>query len=344
MAKPIFVLADLNREYLQSLEIKLLETYKDRIDLEVIDDSQYLEAFLSRTKRIDILIIAEDLYRRFSLQGDIGIVYKLSEENSPAPPDGTAVKTLFKYLNIQKIFGEIEYGARQFVTAAKGQAEKTKIIVVYSALGGIGKTTIALGLCASLVNNHKKVLYVDAENLQDFSFYLSEKEALHSRASSVLSSGNDLFNGLRPYIRNEGFDYLPALRMAASSMDVPLESFRQYVIECKKHVEYDYIVIDTDSVFSEEKDELLQMADRVVLIVQEGNYSKYKTDLLINNFASMDGKKYLAVCNKASAQCNDRMEAFKGKVVDSVIHEMPGSVHLNTLRENREIEQLSYLL
>lgn len=344
MAKPLFVLADLNRDYILPLEIKLIETFKDRIDLEITDDSQYLSSLLSTVGKIDVLIIADSLYSALTPQADIGIIYKLTEDNTPSLPEGGNVKTIFKYSNIQKIFGEIEYGARQFVKTPQGHAEKTKTVVVYSALGGVGKTTIALGLCANLVNNHKKVLYIDAENLQDFAYFLSDKEALHSRASSVLSAGNDLYGGLRPYLRSEGFDYLPPLRMAASSMDIPLQMFRQYVIECKKHVAYDYIVIDTDSVFSEEKDELLQMADRVVLLVREGDYSRYKTDLLIKNFASLDGKKYLAVCNMASAHCGDRMEVCKGKVTDAVIHEIQGNVGLEALRENREIEQLSYLL
>lgn len=344
MAKPLFVLADPNKDYILPLEIKLIETYKDRIKLSVIDDPQYLARFLSEAPKIDVLIISDRLLNASATRDNVGIIFKLTEDNAAIIPEGTSVKSLYKYSNIQKIFGEIEYGARQFVQSEQGHVEKTKTVVVYSALGGVGKTTIALGLCANLVNNHKKVLYVDAENLQDFSYFLSNTEPLHTRASSVLSSGRDLYNGLRPYLRNEGFDYLPPLRMAASSMDISLEVFRKFIIECKKHVAYDYIVIDTDSVFSEEKDELLQMADRVVLLVREGDYSRYKTELLIKNFASVDGKRYLAVCNMASPHCNDRMEAYKGKMIDSVIQEIQGTIRLATLRENREIEQLSYLL
>jgi len=344
MAKPLFILADLNRDYILPLEIKLVETFQDRIDLEVVDDAQYLSTLLTAARRIDVLIITDRLYNGVSSNADIGITYKLTEDSTLPAQEGQTVKTLFKYSNIQKIFGEIEYGARQFIKVEPGHAEKTKTVIVYSAIGGIGKTTIALGLCANLVNNHKKVLYVDAENLQDFGFFLSDKETLHSRASAVLSAENDLYNGLRPYLRNEGFDYLPPLRMAASSMGISLKAFRHYVGECKKHVVYDYIVIDTDSVFNEEKDKLIQLADRVVLLVKEGEYSRHKTNLLVNNFASMESKKYLAVCNKASAHCNDRMEAYKEKITDAVIHEIPGSIRIDVLRDNREIEQLSYML
>jgi cellulose biosynthesis protein BcsQ len=344
MAKPLFVMADTDRDYMLPLEIKLVETYTDRIVLEIIDDAQYLSHLLSETPKIDVLIISDKLYDASTISSDIGVVFKLTEDKTSIMAEGTTVKSLYKYSNIQKLFGEIEYAARQFIKTDGGHAEKTKTVLVYSALGGIGKTTMALGLCANLVNNHKKVLYVDAENLQDFAFFLSNAECLPARASAVMSAEQDLYNGLRPYIRSDGFDYLPPLRMSASAMDISLDVFRKFIIECKKHVAYDYIMIDTDSVFNAEKDELLQMVDRVVLLVGEGDYSRYKTELLVNNFASIDTKKYLVVCNKASPNCSERMEAYKGKTIDALVQEIQGNASLEVLKENREIEQISYLL
>ena len=41
------------------------------------------------------------------------------------------------------------------------------------AAGGVGKTTVALGLAGCLTGNYKKVLYIDAERMQVFQHHLN---------------------------------------------------------------------------------------------------------------------------------------------------------------------------
>lgn len=337
MAKPLFVLADTNLEYIAPLEAKLLETFRDGIELEVMDDPAYMERFASNARRIDVLIVADRLYNAFLRQNDIGIVYKLAEEESDENLQGSSVRVIYKYAHIQKVFGEIEYGARPFVQTKRVQVQKTKIVLVYSASGGVGKTTIALGLSANLAGNHKRVLYLDAENIQDFGYYLQDKDSLAASANSVLGgAGVDLYNGIKPYIKSEGFDYLPPLRMAASAMGIDCSTYAQMAKEFQKHVDYDYIIIDTDSVFDSNKDEMMQMADKIILVTSTTAAARYKTELLMNNLAAVDSGRFLTVCSRGG----DGVAMGS----DAVVGNMVGPITLAVMQKNRDMEKLSYLI
>ncbi|MCM1199448.1 MAG: AAA family ATPase, partial [Clostridium sp.] len=46
--------------------------------------------------------------------------------------------------------------------------EKPQIILFYSGAGGVGKTTISMGVAAYLAQNYKRVLYINAARLQMF--------------------------------------------------------------------------------------------------------------------------------------------------------------------------------
>lgn len=341
MAKPLFVLVDTNSQYIAHLEARLLETFRDSIELEVIDDLDYLEKFNSSPRRIDVLIAAERLCAAFQRQNDIGIIYKLTEEPSDENLQGLSVRSIYKYSHIQKVFGEIEYGARQFVQIARVHAQKTKIVLVYSAAGGMGKTTVALGLSANLANNHKKVLYLDVENIQDFGYYLQDKSPMATAAERYLGSATaDLYSEMKPYIRREGFDYMPPLRMAASAMGIDCSVYGEIAQSFRKHVDYDYIILDTDTDFDEQKDKLMQMADKVILLTGVSEFVQYKTSLMMQNFASTDSGKFLVVCNHPGPSFG----AGVNESGDASVGNMAGPVTLAAMQKNRDLEKLSYLI
>lgn len=110
---------------------------------------------------MDVLVISERLCDQRVMQSDIGRIYRLTEENSSFG-ENSNILNVFKYSNFQKVFSEIEFGTKQFVRTSTSETQKTKTVLVYSAIGGAGKTTVALGLCESLMAIHKKVLFIDS--------------------------------------------------------------------------------------------------------------------------------------------------------------------------------------
>ena len=73
------------------------------------------------------------------------------------------VVRLFKYTSIKEVFNEIIGQSAESLKIKNAEKKVTQIVVVTSAAGGAGKTTIAMGICACLAKNYQKVLYINAE-------------------------------------------------------------------------------------------------------------------------------------------------------------------------------------
>ena len=65
----------------------------------------------------------------------------------------------------------------------------------------------------------------------------------------------------------------------------------------KKKNEYDFILVDTDAAFSDEKANLMDHADKVYILLRQDAYSVYQTDCMLKNINYSDGDKFLFFCN-----------------------------------------------
>lgn len=72
------------------------------------------------------------------------------------------VMDIFKYTSIKEIFNEIAGKSADVLKIDKASKRETQVILFYSASGGVGKTTVAMGVAASLTKNYKRVLYINA--------------------------------------------------------------------------------------------------------------------------------------------------------------------------------------
>lgn len=62
MDKPRVVIADTDENYIQSIELKFIEDFFDKVQLEIITDQEYFERLFMTPQSADILIVSEDLY------------------------------------------------------------------------------------------------------------------------------------------------------------------------------------------------------------------------------------------------------------------------------------------
>lgn len=178
-------------------------------------------------------------------------------------------------------------------------AGETKIILITSASGGVGKTSVAFGLCRCLERNYKKTLYVNADRLQSFQWMLENGEPIRDASVYAGLSGNlgNVYRIVRHVIRKEGFSYLPPFKAALMSLGIPYRVFALLAEAARKEQEYDYIVIDADSVFDEEKAALMQLADKILIVTKQTEYAVKATNELIQNVNRNNSDKYIFLCN-----------------------------------------------
>ena len=297
MGKPHIVLMDPDATYLAPLESRFLEELKDDIDLEVITDEQYRNQFLSTPHDIEALLVSEEWHSDSLAMQNIAHTFVLTEERQVEGTSSLLVDYTFKYSSINLIFGKVKSSCAAL--SMKDEGKEAQVVMFHSPVGGSGSTTAAMAMSVCLQEAYKRVLYVDAEYIQTFRCFMQSSRLAPDRmAQEMADPCGALFERMSAYIESNGFDYLPPLRAGLVAFGVDFGFFARFVEAVRDSGRYDYVVVDTDSTFDENKIELLSLADKVVVVVTQDAKALFKTARFIENLDSADEEKYMFICNK----------------------------------------------
>lgn len=296
MAKSTIIIADSDEKYLSSLEIKFLEQLGDEIELEVISQREYFNSYFSIPRTVSVLVVSEELYTSELQRHNIDNVFVLTENVDEGGTEDLSVERIFKYSNADDIYKQIV--AKSKLSPFTHKARETTVAVVCSAAGGVGKTSVALGICSALAKGYNKVLYVNAQVINDFQCNVKNSLPLPNNSiSEFLNPDASLFNRVSHTVRNEGFDYLPPFSMALPSFGVDCSVYLEFVKSAKATKKYDVIVVDTDSSFDKFKTDLITYADKVLIITMQNTNSVFATNMLLKNITCNDSEKFHFICN-----------------------------------------------
>ena len=140
-----------------------------------------------------------------------------------------------------------------------------KIIVVTSANPNEGKSEVSINLAASLAQQGKKVIIIDADMRKPTQHKLTEVSNTEGLSTFLLKrSGVDSINHLT--INDVNLDVLtsgpvppnPSEMLASSSMDETLKAFEDF---------YDYVIIDTPPLLAADAQVLASISDATLLVV-----------------------------------------------------------------------------
>lgn len=299
MAKPRIIIADEDASYIVPLQFKFVTDFYNRIDLEIITERAYFDDFFSKPQNADILIISDELYDSSLQRHNISNVFVMMEQFDDGGTGDLNVNRMFKYTSIKEIFNEIVGKSAGALNLGAVEKKETQVILVTSAAGGVGKTTIAMGISASLTKNYKRVLYINAARLQFFHHMLeNQSSVISSDIYAKLASETEIrFSDISHVIRKELFSYLPPFKAALMSLGLEYSIFEKIVAAAKKSEEFDFIIVDADSTFDEDKATLIDMADKVVVVTTQGITSVVATNILVSNINGAGTDKYIFICN-----------------------------------------------
>lgn len=297
MEKLRVILADEDYNYLAPLELKFIEELGNNIELEVITEKDYFGVFFSMPQTMDILVVSERLYFPDIQKHNIVSTFILMEEMDDEKSQRSGITEIFKYSSTKEIYNHIR-AMSPFLRNLQEQKGGTKVILVYSPVGGSGKTTLALGMAAYYARNYKKVLYIDAEIMNTFQQYLDTPVWMPTAAyGEFLSKSRDVYGQIKKYIQTEVFDYLPPFSSALSLLDMDYSFYGNVIQSAKEAGEYDLIIVDTDTVFDAHKAALISQADKVLLVVTQEKTAVYTMNILMKNMSHSDSDKYICLCN-----------------------------------------------
>lgn len=299
MEKPRILIADTDANYVIPLQMKFVEELFDQVELEIITDRSYFAQLFSSPQKVDILIISEDLYSKALHRHNIGRVFLMVERQEDGSTAELNVVRLYKYTSIKKIYSEIAGISADTLDINSASKKEPQIITISSACGGAGKTTVALGISACLARQYKRVLYIGADRLQSFQRLLENPASISSTDvySSLNSDTRNAYAAVKHVIRKEGFSYLPPFRVALLSMGLQYSVFERIAVAARDSEEYDYVIVDTDTAFDEDKAHLMNISDKVIVVTRQTANAVYATNLLVENINAMNSEKFLFVCN-----------------------------------------------
>lgn len=344
MAKSTIILADIDWNFLTPLELKFLEELDDNIELEVITDCNYFDEYFSSPKVADILVVSEQLYSSELQKHNINHLFVLTERIDDGKTEDLGITKIFKYTSTPEIYKEII--ALSSLHNSGTQKKETVTVLLYSASGGVGKSTIALGISASLAKSFNKVLYINAQRINSFQHNFSNSAPIpNSCLSEFTDTSSNMFGRINHVIRNEGFDYLPPFSMALSSIGLDFSVYAEIVKSAKASKKYDVIVIDTDYVFDKEKADLITLADKVILVMQQTKNSIFSTDMLLKNITCKDNEKYYFVCNDFKEKELNALPSSNYVINEYISHfDNFDSMTINDIGKQQDIQKVSYLI
>lgn len=348
MSKPMVVIVDTDENYLATLENKFLEVLDEKIELEIISDNGYFTSFFSSPKTAEIVVIDERLYTRELNRHNISNLFILTDNIESGNTEELAVTRVFKYSGIKEIFNELIYRSKDKLLGDNKESRETHVISFFSALGGSGKTSLSMGLAKSLALNHQKVLYINTESIQEFAYYLEEKSGMpNSGYRAMREDVNHIYESIKSFIRKESFYYVPPFLATLDSVNLDNSIYDKLIMGAKESKDYDFVIVDIDAGYSTEKMQLLQYADKVIMVMQQDAVSLFKTEILLNNIDLQEREKYMFICNKyeeevENAYFNSAMQQ-KFPVNEYVEYISDNIKNIQQLSRLNSIQKLAYM-
>lgn len=342
MSRPTVILADVDEQYIGALELKFLEELYEKIDLVVITDPGYFQTFFTAPQKAEVLVVSEELYEASLKRHDINHVFVLAEQPSGGTTEDLAVTKIYKYTSIKEVFNEIIGQGGSILAAENAGKHETEVILFYSAAGGSGTTSLAIAFADSVARSYKRVLYYSVGSVPSFQCCLKNGAFLPGEACRIFRDNTSkIYQDIKPYLRNEGFSYLPPFHATPDSLGLKQASYLGFLDAARASRDFDYIVVDAESGIDAFRAAIIQKSNKVVVVTQQDRFSAVKTDYLLRNIDCRDNEKFIFVCNKYSRGAETVQSAQY--LVSCYVDNLPGECSPAALEKTDGVQRLAYL-
>lgn len=343
MKKPKIILADTDEKYIEPLITKFVDELGEKTELEVISDIEFFQSYFSVPQDVDMLVVSQKMYCEELQKQNIKHICILTEEIEITKKENSAVHMIYKYSNMKELFSEIMYQAGKELNALNQRRSHTKVITVCSGIGGVGKTSIALSLSEYLAQNHKKVLFISTEALQSFRCFLEDKKELPKEAYIFLKENSAfMYEKIKEYFKKEIFDYFPPFSTVLDSINLPFSIYKNIIMSASASEEYEFIIVDTQTGYSDNLIDILQISEHVIVPFLQDSLSKEKNIFLLESMKYSTREKYIFICNQFDRKQPNSLEELKNIKI-SVYIEYDNDKKGKRLTELQELQRLGYM-
>lgn len=344
----VLVLADTSEDYLSALEYKFLSEIGENVDVELFSDENCFREYFSQPRTAEIVLVSENMYFSELQKHNIANLFVLTETEGGIVTENLTVQHIFKYKSIKEIYFEATEKSRKELKSIEGNESRTKLISFYSASGGTGKTLLSLSFAAGLAAAHQNVLYINAESIQNFRLFFSDIAGLSMDGIRVLlQDRKKAYQNIKPYLKKEGFKYLPSVLQHLDSWGLTSDIYRDIALGAVESGEYQFVIVDIGTGLTGDFMKILEESDKVMVVTNTSRAALEKLRIWLDNVQLGDTEKYLLLYNRYDRETGikDEMEVISGIIpYREFIPELTEEPEcLKDLSEIREIRNLVYM-
>lgn len=320
------VIADADKDYLDSLADYLISCHSESFKITAFSSADSLKEYLlGPGQNQDIILAGPGFYEMIKdqLEGPVVLLSPLRALDGEYQE-----KRIFKYQTGEMIVNAL----LQFMSKersgdkAAASGRKTKIIAVYSPLGGSGKTTVALG--ASILSSWggMKVFYLNLESISSTRFILAgnNEQGLSHVLYYVKESKDNLLQKLE---RAKCIDplykihyYLPTVSILDLTEDMA-EEIRTLLVCLKGSGQYDSIFIDLDSCLNSNNLSVLEEADEILIVAVQSPLSGERLEFMEKQLQLLERGRSRSVSGKVKLILNKDIQGLNKSLAGLSINE-----------------------
>ncbi|CAM2981835.1 AAA family ATPase [Paenibacillus sediminis] len=281
--------------------------YSDRLRISAFSHIDSFIECISGTDKPDFIVAESHFVEQMENEGS-SLPYVMLSESDKGTTQG---KELNKYQPLNLLLDAVieAYKGQSSIVRASNE-RKAAIIAVYSAIGGSGKTTVALNMAKQLGFQGLNVFYLNLETVNSAALYSLESEG--SRTGKGLSrllydltaaeEGQDCSAlSVQPYVvtqealRSDIFEPLGNLK---ELLQMNKEDTVQLLNLIATNGSYDVVIVDVDSLPHERVDAVLEHCDDLIWLLLDDFISMFKSSKWLDYLARVDGQAYARLFHK----------------------------------------------
>ncbi len=222
-----------------------------------------------------------------------------------------------------------ELTSRLIGHASGGTTREGKVITVFSAKGGVGKTTLSTNAAVALASEGHRTLLIDLDlSFGDVAISL-QLVPNQSIFDAVSMSGNLDEEALRSLVtRHEpsGLDVLCAPNDPGDADRIPVPTVAEVIKIARRH--YDYVLIDTPPSFTEHVLASVDVSDSLVLIATLDIPAVKNLRVALDTLDMIGSPKdaRIIVLNKADTKVGLRPEDVESAIKTGIAVNIPNSL------------------
>ncbi|RKM53851.1 hypothetical protein D6853_15040 [Butyrivibrio sp. X503] len=307
-----------DEEYVVSVLGTLARKISEEYQLDIITDKDYLTSFFEKQHKIDTLIIDEKIQIDIPSNQAVGRLYVVTET------DAIGAYLISKYAGAQGILKILGSGYKRRSRGSVNNG-KTRVHDIVSIDDTGIKTIAALTIAGQLVKFGRKVLYLSADNLQDFSYVMKEKDAFSQEEEALILNAvsKGITGDFSKLVKNENFDYIPQFKHLLSSYGMSSATVFQLAEIIKGLEIYDEIVIDHPYGFNADSITRLENSKSVIIITDNKESSDRKLKKLLENTREV-GENSLIIYHSDDAA--DEVHSMYGVNICEKIKDISGGI------------------